>query len=83
MIRCARRAELVPGLLSTGTPASSATAAFSANPQAGKLKAFTCTATPRRGTCTCWPWNRGERPSVTPSPSTISRASPSARPSSA
>ena len=47
--------ELVAGLLSTGIPASSATAAFSANPQAGKLNALMCTATPRRGTRMCWP----------------------------
>ena len=49
-IRC--RAALV---LSTGMPASSATAAFSANPQAGKWKALRCTATPWRGTAICWP----------------------------
>ena len=43
------QAELVAGLLTTGTPASSATAAFSAKPQAGKLNALMWTATPRRG----------------------------------
>ena len=40
----------VAGLVTTGMPASSAQAAFSAKPQAGKLKALTCTATPSRGT---------------------------------
>ena len=50
MTRCATIAELVAGLLSTGMPASSATAAFSAKPQAGKLNALMCTATPWRGT---------------------------------
>ena len=49
-MRCATSADAVAGLLSTGMPASSATAAFSARPQAGKLKALTCTATPVRGT---------------------------------
>ena len=44
--RWATSAELVAGLVSTGMPASRATAAFSARPQAGKLKAFTWTATP-------------------------------------
>ena len=46
-MRCATSAELVAGLLTTGMPASRATAAFSARPQAGKLKALMCTATPR------------------------------------
>ena len=55
MIRWATIAELVAGLLSTGIPARSAVAAFSAKPHAGKLKALMCTATPARGTQTCWP----------------------------
>ena len=42
-------AVAVAGLVITGMPASSAQAAFSANPQAGKLKALMCTATPWRG----------------------------------
>ena len=49
------------GLLTTGIPARSATAAFSASPQAGKLKALMWRATPCRGTAMCWPWKRGER----------------------
>ena len=53
---------------------ASATAAFSAMPQAGKLKALTCTATPWRGTCTCWPKSFAPRPRATPSPSTSSFA---------
>ncbi len=53
--RCATIAELVAGLESTGIPARSAEAAFSASPQAGKLNALMCTATPWRGTLTCWP----------------------------
>ena len=70
IIRCATMAELVAGLLTTGIPARSAAAAFSAMPQAGKLKALMWIATPVRLTCTCWPWKRGLRPRVTPSPST-------------
>ena len=53
MMRWATIAELVAGLLSTGIPASSAVAAFSAKPHAGKLNALMCTATPVRGTHTC------------------------------
>jgi len=71
MMRLATIAELVAGLLSTGMPASSATAAFSANPQAGKLNALIWIATPWRGTAICWPWKRAERPSWMPSPSTM------------
>jgi hypothetical protein len=40
-MRYASSAVLVAGLLTTGIPASNATAAFSIIPQAGKLKAFT------------------------------------------
>ena len=43
----------------TGMPASSAHAAFSAMPQAGKLNALTCTATPVPRHQTCWPQKRG------------------------
>ena len=52
-------AVLVAGLATTGMPARRAHAAFSPRPQAGKLKALTCTATPWRGTLTCWPKRRG------------------------
>ena len=45
----------VAGLASTGTPDSRATAAFSHRPQAGKLNALICTATPRRGVSRCRP----------------------------
>ncbi len=83
IIRCATIAELVAGLLTTGIPASSAAAAFSAIPQAGKLKALMWIATPVRVTWMCWPWKRGLRPRVTPSPSTRTRVAPSALPMSA
>ncbi len=82
-IRWARIAEEVAGLVRTGTPASSATAAFSNRPQAGKLKALMCTATPWRGTAMCWPWKRGLRPRVIPSPSASTRAAPRPLPISA
>ena len=81
--RCAAIAVAVAGLESTGMPASSAAAAFSASPQAGKLNALMCTATPCRGTARCWPWKRGDRPSWMPSPSTRNFPAPSAWPSSA
>ena len=45
----------VPGFSTTGIPARSAQAIFSAMFQAGKLKALTWTATPSRGTRMCWP----------------------------
>ncbi len=54
-IRQATRAVAVAGLVSTGTPARMLTATFSKVPQAGKLKALMCTATPGRGRRTCWP----------------------------
>ena len=69
-IRCASIALGVPAFSITGTPASSAHAIFSPMPQAGKLKALMCTATPGRGTRMCWPKKRGERVSCRPSPST-------------
>ena len=62
-MRCATSAVLVAGLATTGIPASSAHAAFSPRPHAGKLKALTCTATPSRGTYTCCPKRRALRPS--------------------
>ena len=43
------------GLDTTGIPASSARAIFSKVPHARKLKALMCTATPGRGSRTCWP----------------------------
>src|ERR671923_530782 len=43
------------GFTSTGTPDRSAGAAFSQNPQAGKLNALMKTATPFVGTRKCWP----------------------------
>ena len=46
---CASSAVEDAGLASTGTPASSDTAAFSHSPQLGKLKALMWMATPRRG----------------------------------
>ena len=49
-IACASRAVEDAGLASTGTPASSDTAAFSHRPQLGKLNALMWMATPRRGT---------------------------------
>ena len=62
-------ALLVAGLTINGMPASSAHAAFSANPHTGKLKALTRTATPLRGTSTCCPQKRADWPSLIPSPS--------------
>ena len=53
----------VAGFEITGIPARIAAAAFSAKPQAGKLKALMWTATPRRGTRTCCPQNFAVRPS--------------------
>ena len=48
-IACASSAVADAGFASTGTPATSATAAFSHSPQLGKLKALMWTAAPRRG----------------------------------
>ena len=58
------------GLTTAGTPANRLTAIFSSMPQTGKLKAFTCTATPRRGTIRWWPTNVPFLLSRTGSPST-------------
>ena len=52
-MRWDKSAVAVAGLANTGTPASSATPAFSQSPQEGKLKALTCTASPRIGTARC------------------------------
>ena len=53
-------AELVAGLEITGSPHSQATAAFSHRPQAGKLNALICTATPPRGSHRCSPHSLAE-----------------------
>ena len=53
-IRAANATVLVAGLLSTGTPASKATASLPTMPQAGKLKALMWIASPCRGTSTSW-----------------------------
>ena len=52
-MRCVSQAVAVAGLTITGTPDSSAGAAFSHKPQIGKLKALMNSATPRVGTSTC------------------------------
>ena len=80
-MRAATSAVDVAGLVTTGMPARRATAAFSPKPHAGKLKALTCTATPRRGTRTWRPTYRGLRESCTASPSEKNFASPSFSPS--
>ncbi len=77
MQRSVTIAVLVAGLTITGIPASSAAAAFSANPHAGKLKALISTAAPWSGSRTCCPQKRDERPSLTPSPSRIGPPLPS------
>jgi hypothetical protein len=56
-MRCASQAVDVAGLTTTGTPESSAGAAFSQSPQAGKLKALIESARPVVGTSKCWLWN--------------------------
>ena len=80
-IRAATMAVAVAGLVTSGTPPRIEQAAFSAKPQAGKLKALTWTATPWRGAS---PW-RPQKPSVlaswTPSSSTSIVRSPRPRPS--
>ncbi|MNT91932.1 hypothetical protein D3C72_2331130 [compost metagenome] len=68
-MRWVSQAVAVAGLTITGTPASNAGAAFSHNPQLGKLKALINSATPRVGTSTCCDWNNGSLPSRTASPS--------------
>ena len=51
-MRWVSQAVAVAGLMMTGTPDSSAGAAFSHKPQAGKLKALMNSATPRLGSST-------------------------------
>ena len=53
--RKATSAVAVAGLDRTGMPARMLQATFSKVPQAGKLNALMCTATPGRGSHTCWP----------------------------
>ena len=80
-MRCVSHAVAVAGLTTTGTPESSAGAAFSHRPHDGKLKALMHSASPRVGTCT---WRLPKAPplaSATNSPSASTRASPSASPS--
>ena len=76
-------AVAVAGFDTTGIPANSAHAAFSARPHAGKLNALMWIATPGRGTRTCCPPTRPPRPNGIASPSSSSRRSPSSRPSPA
>ena len=51
--RSVRYAVWLAGLIRLGTPARKAGASFSSGPQTGKLKALTCTATPRREVMMC------------------------------
>ena len=80
-MRCVSHAVAVAGLTITGTPESSAGAAFSHKPQDGKLNALMNSATPRVGVAMCWLWNDGSLPRRAGSPSTSRRASPSESPS--
>ncbi|MCY1528442.1 hypothetical protein D9M68_635470 [compost metagenome] len=79
-MRCVSQAVAVAGFTITGTPDSSAGAAFSHRPHDGKLKALMNSATPCVGTCRCCDWNTGSLPSFTGSPSRSARTSPSASP---
>lgn len=79
-MRCVSQAVAVAGFTTTARPDSSAGAAFSHRPQAGKLKALMNSARPGRGTCRCWDWNSGSLPSLTASPSRSARALPRAVP---
>ena len=65
----ATRAVLLPGLESTGTPASQAHAAFSII-SGGEVERVDVDREAGRGTRTWRPQKRGVRPSWTPSPST-------------
>ncbi len=80
-MRCVSHAVAVAGLTTTGTPESSAGAAFSHRPQLGKLKALMNSASPRVGTCTWRLPNAPPLASAVTSPSASTRASPSASPS--
>ncbi len=75
-MRCVSQAVAVAGFTITGTPESSAGAAFSHSPHEGKLKALMKSATPCVGTCRCCDWNTGSLPSLTASPSRSARTSP-------
>ncbi len=79
----ASHAVAVAGLASTGTPESSATAAFSHRPHDGKLKALMWMATPRRGTDRCMAWNASSLASRSKRPSLMNLAAPRLSPSRA
>jgi hypothetical protein len=79
-MRCVSQAVAVAGLTTTGTPDSSAGAAFSHRPQLGKLKALMNSARPRVGTSTCCDWNSASFPRRMGSPSVRKRRSPSPSP---
>ena len=80
-MRWVSQAVAVAGFTMTGTPDSSAGAAFSHRPQLGKLNALMNSATPRVGTCTCWLWNSGSLPRRAASPSVRWCTSPRLSPS--
>ncbi len=79
-MRCVSHAVEVAGFTITGTPESSAGAAFSHRPHDGKLNALMNSATPRVGTCRWRLWKLSSLPRRTASPSASQRASPSAAP---
>ena len=68
-MRWVSHAVAVAGLASTGTPESSAGAAFSHSPHAGKLKALIRIATPRNGWAMCSAWKASSLARRTISPS--------------
>ena len=76
-MRCVSQAVAVAGLTTTGTPDSSAGAAFSHRPQDGKLKALMNSARPCTGNCTWRLRKLSSLPSFTASPSSRKRRSPS------
>ena len=79
-MRCVSHAVAVVGLTITGTPESSAGAAFSHRPQDGKLNALIKRAMPRVGTITCCELNVLSLPNFTRAPSSNARVSPRAAP---
>ncbi len=80
-MRCVSHAVAVAGLMITGTPDSSAGAAFSHNPHDGKLNALMKSATPRVGVSTCCETNVLSLLRLAASPSRNVRTSPSDAPS--
>ena len=80
-MRCVSQAVAVAGFTTTGTPESSAGAAFSHRPQPGKLKALMKSARPRVGTSTWRLWNTGSLARRAASPSSRKRRSPRLSPS--